>query len=116
MDCGDAGHILLSKHVADDLEHYPHWQPHLHSLGECEVKHAVRIGVVNLHGDQVGNQKTPTKLLAVQHHRARKRLALIITALLLLTAIVAAFVIVLKKSATAISAVPEKSIARPPLQ
>src|SRR5438477_8819514 len=39
MDCGDAGHILLSKHVADDLEHYPRWQPHLHPLGECEVKH-----------------------------------------------------------------------------
>jgi class 3 adenylate cyclase len=38
MDCGDAGHILLSKHVAEDLEEYPHWQPHLHELGECEVK------------------------------------------------------------------------------
>src|SRR3981081_3342105 len=43
MDCGDAGHILLSKHVADDLEHYPRWQPHLHSLGECEVKQGVAI-------------------------------------------------------------------------
>src|SRR6202047_3404784 len=41
MDCGDTGHILLSKHVADDLEHYPHWRPNLHSLGECEVKHGV---------------------------------------------------------------------------
>src|SRR5215475_4203134 len=39
MDCGDAGHILLSKHVAEDLEEYPHWEPHLHELGECEVKH-----------------------------------------------------------------------------
>ena len=44
MDCGDAGHILLSKHVADDLDHYPRWRPHLHALGECEVKHGVRIG------------------------------------------------------------------------
>ena len=59
MDCGDAGHILLSKHVADDLEHYPHWQPHLHSLGECEVKHGVRIGVVNLYNNEVGNPKPP---------------------------------------------------------
>src|SRR5712692_3253989 len=42
MDCGDAGHILLSKHVVDDLEHYPRWQPYLHSLGECEIKHGVR--------------------------------------------------------------------------
>src|SRR5436190_10007439 len=44
MDCGDAGHILVSKHVADDLEEYPRWQPYLHPLGECEVKHSVRIG------------------------------------------------------------------------
>ena len=49
MDCGDAGHILLSKHVADDLEQYPQWRAHLHDLGECEVKHGVRIGVVNLY-------------------------------------------------------------------
>jgi class 3 adenylate cyclase len=42
MDCGDAGHILLSKHVAEDLEQYPHWQPFLHDLGECEVKHGVK--------------------------------------------------------------------------
>src|ERR1700720_2887879 len=47
MDCGDAGHILLSKHVAEDLEHYPRWRPYLHSLGECEVKHGDAIGVVN---------------------------------------------------------------------
>src|SRR5204863_1395077 len=59
MDCGDAGHILLSKHVADDLEHYPRWQPFLHPLGECEVKHGARIGVVNLHNNEVGNPKAP---------------------------------------------------------
>jgi class 3 adenylate cyclase len=53
MDCGDAGHILLSKHVADDLEHYPRWQPYLHSLGECEVKHSVRIGVVTPNAAEV---------------------------------------------------------------
>jgi TolB-like protein/Tfp pilus assembly protein PilF len=116
MDCGDAGHILLSKHVADDLEHYPHWQPHLHSLGECEVKHAVRIGVVNLHNSEVGNPKTPRKLQVVQQHRARTRWAAIVTALLLFSAIVAAFVIVSKKSATPASAVPEKSIAVLPFE
>src|SRR5215469_4115022 len=55
MDCGDAGHILLSKHVSDDLEHYPRWQLFLHPLGECEVKHGARIGVVNLHNHEVGN-------------------------------------------------------------
>src|SRR5437763_16806301 len=47
MNCGDAGHILLSKHVAEDLEQYRQWQPHLHDLGECEVKHGVRIHAVN---------------------------------------------------------------------
>src|SRR6266446_3511690 len=55
MDCGDAGHILLSKRVADDLENYPRWQPYLHDLGECEVKHGVRIGIVSLYDDEIGN-------------------------------------------------------------
>lgn len=49
MDCGDGGHILLSRHVAEDLEHYGHWRPLLHDLGECEVKHGVRMHVFNLH-------------------------------------------------------------------
>src|SRR5246127_3341945 len=61
MDCGDAGHILLSKHVTDDLEQYEHWQPLLHELGPCEVKHAQKIPVVNLYDDQVGNPQTPKK-------------------------------------------------------
>src|ERR1700747_1454241 len=54
MDCGDAGHILLSRHVAEDLEHYPRWQANLHELGECEVKHGVRVSVVNLYNDNIG--------------------------------------------------------------
>jgi TolB-like protein/class 3 adenylate cyclase len=61
MDCGDAGHILLSKHVADDLEQYPRWRPHLHDLGECEVKHGVRVSVVNLYTDELGNSELPDK-------------------------------------------------------
>jgi TolB-like protein len=116
MDCGDAGHILLSKHVADDLEHYPRWKPYLRSLGECEVKHGARIAIVNLYNDEVGNPKTPKKLQTVQQHKARTRWAAIVTALLLLGAIVAAFVIVSKKSATSTSAVPEKSIAVLPFE
>src|SRR5207249_180765 len=64
MDCGDAGHILLSKHVAEDLEQYPHWQPHLHELGECEVKHGVRVSVVNLYTEELGNSAVPEKLKA----------------------------------------------------
>src|SRR6266576_4665195 len=66
MDCGDAGHILLSKHVAEDLEEYPHWQPHLHELGECEVKHGVRVSVVNLYTEELGNPALPEKLKAAR--------------------------------------------------
>jgi TolB-like protein/Tfp pilus assembly protein PilF len=62
MDCGDAGHILVSKHVADDLEQYPQWRPHLHELGECEVKHGVRLWIVNLYTDELGNPAVPQKL------------------------------------------------------
>ena len=61
MDCGDAGHILLSKHVADDLEQYPQWRPHLHELGECEVKHGARVSVVNLYTEKLGNPELPEK-------------------------------------------------------
>jgi adenylate cyclase len=61
MDCGDAGHILVSKRVADDLEHYSQWRSLLHELGECEVKHGVRISLLNLYGDKTGNPELPEK-------------------------------------------------------
>jgi TolB-like protein/Flp pilus assembly protein TadD/class 3 adenylate cyclase len=62
MDCGDAGHILLSKRIADDLAQYTKWQPYLHDLGECEVKHGARVSLVNLYTDEVGNPAIPEKL------------------------------------------------------
>ncbi len=62
LDCGDAGHILLSGHVADDLAEYRHWQPHLHDLGECEVKHGLRLHIFNLYKDDLGNPQVPDKL------------------------------------------------------
>jgi len=62
LDCGDAGHILLSKHVADDLSQYRHWQPYLHDLGECEVKHGLRLHLFNLYKDSLGNPQIPEKL------------------------------------------------------
>src|SRR4026209_981791 len=62
MDCGDAGHILLSKHGADDLEHFPQWRSHLADLGEYEVKHGARVSVVNLYTDDAGNAAQPTRL------------------------------------------------------
>src|SRR4030095_8406023 len=67
MDCGDAGHILLSKHLADDLAEYQHWRPYLHDLGECEVKYGLRLHLVNLYKDNLGNSQVPEKL------RRRKR-------------------------------------------
>src|SRR5215475_6908400 len=59
MDCGDGGHILLSKRVAEDLEQYRDWKPHLHDLGEIEVKHGVRVQVVNLYTEDLGNPEVP---------------------------------------------------------
>jgi TolB-like protein/class 3 adenylate cyclase/Flp pilus assembly protein TadD len=62
LDCGDAGHILLSSHVAEDLAEYRHWQPYLHDLGECEVKHGLRLHLFNLYKDGLGNAQLPEKL------------------------------------------------------
>src|SRR6266568_3865217 len=61
MDCGDAGHILLSRHVAEDLEQYRQWQPYLHDLGECAVQHGARLHAVNLYADDVGNPAAPER-------------------------------------------------------
>jgi TolB-like protein/Flp pilus assembly protein TadD len=72
MDCGDAGHILLSKHVAEDLEDYARWRPYLHELGECETKHGEIVSVVNLYDDEVGNPQLPKKLKEAQQERAAK--------------------------------------------
>ena len=61
MDCGDAGHILLSQHVADDLMQYRQWAPRLRDLGDCEVKHGVRLHLVNLYAEPLGNPEVPEK-------------------------------------------------------
>src|SRR5947209_4408174 len=61
MDCGDAGHILMSQHVADDLIQYRQWAPRLHDIGECEVKHGVKLSVVNLYSADAGNPRIPQK-------------------------------------------------------
>src|SRR6059058_856977 len=66
MDCGDAGHILVSKHVAEDLEEYDEWRPLLHDLGECEVKHDVRVSLANLYTEELGNPAIPEKLKAAR--------------------------------------------------
>jgi TolB-like protein/class 3 adenylate cyclase/Tfp pilus assembly protein PilF len=70
MDCGDAGHILVSKHMAEDLEQYGQWKQHLHELGECEIKHGVRVSVVNLYTEDHGNPEVPQKFLQTRHKTA----------------------------------------------
>ena len=116
MDCGDAGHILLSKHVAEDLSEFEEWRPLLHDLGTCEVKHGMQVAIVNLWSDDVGNRQLPQKFQALKKQRARVRWAGVAAALLLLVGIVAAFVLVSKKSARSTSIVPEKSIAVLPFE
>ena len=82
MDCGDAGHILLSGRVADDLAEYSEWQPCLHDLGEVEVKHGVRVALANFFGDGFGNSKSPGKIIRAKQVR-RKRLLLWLSAVVL---------------------------------
>jgi TolB-like protein/class 3 adenylate cyclase/Tfp pilus assembly protein PilF len=111
MDCGDAGHILLSHHVAEDLAEYERWREFLHDIGTFKVKHGVPVSVTNLYSDEVGNPQLPSKLQAVRKHRAHVRWAEIGAALLVLGAIIAAFVFLLYRSTRAPLAVLDKSIA-----
>src|SRR6188472_1074699 len=116
MDCGDAGHILLSRHVAEDLEEYEQWRPLLHDLGTCEVKHGVRIGIANLYDSEVGNAQLPKKLEAVKKHRTHVRWAEVGIALLVLAAIVAGFAFLLRRPTRSAVAIAEKSIAVLPFE
>src|SRR5437773_3665803 len=124
MDCGDAGHILLSKHVAEDLEEYPHWQPYLHELGECEVKHGVRVSVVNLYTEELGNPAVPEKLKAARVAAAGRRkravfrwLSVGMASLLAVVAVIG-FLLFRNRSplTTVESSIPGKSIAVLPFE
>jgi len=133
MDRGDAGHILLSKHVADDLTHYRHWQPYLHDLGECDVKHGLRLHVFNLYRDGLGNPAVPEKLkrgrrwkkagVSIRPISAARWPKFVLTAALLLSAVALAisFSILSRRGAVTQAAspatlVPEKSIAVLPFE
>ena len=116
MDCGDAGHILLSKHVANDLQEHRQWSSCLHDLGECEVKHGMRMSIVNLHADQVGNPQLPKKFQALKKHRARMRSTGAAAALLALAVIVAGIVMFSRNRVRSPLAAPEKSIAVLPFE
>ncbi len=98
MDCGDAGHILVSKRVADDLAQDSLWHPHLHDLGEIEVKHGAKLGIVNLYTEELGNPEVPQKIRHVGPERGapgfkptakpgKGRLVLIAAAVIIITAL-----------------------------
>src|SRR5207244_2302643 len=116
MDCGDGGHILLSKHVAEDLEEYEQWRPLLHHLGTCEVKHGFNVGVTNLYSDEIGNPHLPQKFQALQKHRSHVRWAEMAIALLVLGAIAASFLFVLRRPMRSALTVVEKSVAVLPFE
>jgi serine/threonine-protein kinase len=141
MDCGDGGHILLSKRVAEDLAQYRQWQSHLHDLGECDVKHDVRVSVVNLYTDELGNAQVPEKFKALQERKqevappvvpagarsARVPWHEIVIALLLIAAVIAGAFLYLHRptprektlavaETPAAPSVPEKSIAVLPFE
>ena len=132
MDCSDAGHILLSKRIADDLAHYGRWRPQLHELGEIEVKHGVKIEIVNFYTDGVGNAAVPANVAARRQEkttaskgeqkssRAKKRsvqVGLAIAALLVVGAVFLAYRASQKaKPSSDVSAASEKSVAVLPFE
>ena len=130
MDCGDAGHILLSKHVADDFEQYPQWRLYLHDIGECEVKHGVRVHIVNLYADELGNPEMPEKFkqaagameaaTAPTEKAPAGKWPVIAAVLAIIAAVVIGLLIFLAKrlppSNVARTAIPEKSIAVLPFE
>jgi TolB-like protein/class 3 adenylate cyclase len=116
MDCGDAGHILVSKHVAEDLEEYEHWRPLLHDLGECKVKHGRHVSIENLYGDEVGNPQLPKKFQALKKRSVRLRWTVAMAMLLALAAIVAGIAIFSRYRVPSTLAAPEESIAVLPFE
>src|SRR5881392_2024782 len=114
MACGDAGHILLSRRVADDLAQYGRWQPDLYDLGKVETKHGVRIDIVNLYNERVGNAAIPKKIAEGKRKAARRgkiRALFALLALGILITGVALFLLQRAKSTKLRAGGPEKSIA-----
>jgi len=124
MDCGDADHILVSKHMAEDLEQYSDWKRHLHDLGECEVKHDVRLHVVNLYTDELGNRELPEKFqqakatltapaIAASEARPARRSWSWIAALIIVAALAAAAGFYISSRRTGPKALPTASAPTP---
>src|SRR5207237_931956 len=121
MDCGDAGHILLSQHVADDLVQYREWAPRLRDLGECEVKHGVRLHLVNLYAEPLGNAAIPQKFQqakpkpAAMEKQARRSVGWIAALVLIAILVTSGVYYFTHRTATKGVAIPEKSIAVLPM-
>jgi adenylate cyclase len=117
MYCGDAGHILLSKHFAEDLEHYAHWRSHLHDVAVGRDKHGLKIPLVNLYTDELGNSALLTKL---RRARATSRFnSAVVAALFMIMALGVAFWMVRRsqeKLMNAAAVIPSKSIAVLPFE
>src|SRR5882724_6513509 len=108
MDCGDAAHILLSKHVAEDLQHYSEWRPDLHDVGQCEVKHEEMISIVNLYTKELGNPNPPRlKPTGIEVRRRRRRNVFLLAGSCLAALLVAGFFLLPRASARKV----DKSIA-----
>jgi TolB-like protein/class 3 adenylate cyclase/Tfp pilus assembly protein PilF len=141
LDCGDAGHILLSAHVVEDLAEYRHWQPYLHDLGECEVKYGLRLHLFNLYKDGLGNPQVPEKLrrgrrkpvsaVGVRSVSAARwpKIVLIVALVVLAVALVISALIFFNRASpttttrgpgaralSALAGIPEKSIAVLPFE
>src|SRR6478672_4053066 len=111
MDCGDAGHILLSQHVADDLVHSRQWASRLRDLGECEVKHGVRLHLVNLYAEPLGNAALPQKFQQTKQKLKRRNIGSIAALVLAAILVISGGYYFTQRTA----AIPEKSIAVLPM-
>ena len=122
MNCGDAGHILLSARAADDLAQHAEWKAQLHEIGEAEVKHGIKIGVVNFFDGDVGNSTVPEKIHRLRQVQAaavrRRTIAWSLGAIAVVAAVGAAFWIQSRRAgfATAPGGELQKSIAVLPLE
>jgi len=116
MDCGDAGHILLSKHVAEDLEQYEGWRPLLHDLGTIDVKHGIKLHIVNLYGADVGRRELPATLRMERRRAARMRWVSGAAAIGFAAAILAGMIFVSRSRPPLAQTAPEKSVAVLPFE
>ena len=116
MDCGDAGHILLSKHVAEDLAEFEEWRPLLHHLGACEVKHGTEVSVVNLYGADFGNPELPATFRLIKKRSVRRRNTVAAAAVIAGAVIIAGGVWFSRNRMAQTLGAPEKSIAVLPFE